>query len=208
MRRALKNFFLHDWYTPLFTLAGAGLLIMASSRLAFALVTAAALLWVYNAAAAALFFGQPWYPSAKTGRTAARIILASFLGCLFLLFLWVTSPLLALETSAVILLVPCYASISPLFDKADGSNIATLLLKSSFEAGSLGLLIIAFALIREPVGFMSLSLPGGRQGIIELFSPVDENGFLPVRIIAGSAGALLLLGYGAALFRGIKKPPR
>ena len=206
MKRALKNFFLRDVYTTLFTLAGAGLLIMASSRLAFALVTATALLWVYNTAMAALFFGRPLYPRTKAGKTAARIILTSFLGSLFLLFLWVTSPLLAMETGSLILLVPCYASTSPLLDKPDDPEIAKLLLKASFEAGSLGLLIIAFALIREPIGFMALSLPGGGRGIIELFSPVDENGFLPVHIIAGSSGALLLLGYGSALFRGVKKP--
>jgi hypothetical protein len=208
MKRAVKNFFLWDVYKPLFTLAGAGLIVMASSRLAFALVTAAALLWVYNATMAALFFGRPVYPKTPMGKVAARITLTSVLGSLFLLFLRVTSPLLAMETACLVLLTPCYVSVSPLFDKPYGSEISSLLLKASLEAGSLGALIVAFALIREPVGFMALSLPGGASGIIELFSPPEGDGFLPVRIIAGSAGALLLLGYGAALFRGRRRPPR
>ncbi len=58
----------------------------------------------------------------------------------------------------------------------------------------------AFALIREPLGFLSLSLPGGAQGIILLFS-FEKEAFLPIHVIASSSGALLLLGYGIGLYR-------
>ncbi|MDR0568245.1 MAG: hypothetical protein LBG87_03465 [Spirochaetaceae bacterium] len=225
MNRLLKTFLFRDLGTPLTTLAGAGIIIMASSRLSFGLTVSAALLWVYNTVAAAVFFAQPFYP--KTGKKMTAILLSSFLGSAFLLILWLYSPLLAIETSYLIILIPCYCVGSPLFaqfssikqtDKQTGAQarqtggadmktaLQKVLMQASREAGSLGILITAFALIREPLGFMSLSLPGGPQGIIELFPGFEGDAFLPIAAASGSAGAFLLLGYGAALFRGLKKP--
>jgi hypothetical protein len=111
-----------------------------------------------------------------------------------------------METGYIVLLAPCCCVASPLFSALGREEFPALLFKTARDAGSLGTLIIAFALLREPIGFMNLSLPGGVQGIIELFPGFDGDSFLPIKIIAGSAGAFLLLGYGTALFRGVKKP--
>jgi hypothetical protein len=67
------------------------------------------------------------------------------------------------------------------------------------EAAVTGALIVILSIIREPLGFLSLSLPGGQHGIIRL--SFESGSFLPIRIIASSAGALLLLGYGVGLYR-------
>jgi hypothetical protein len=75
-----------------------------------------------------------------------------------------------------------------------------VLARSFSEAAALGVLIIGLSLIREPIGFAVLSFPGGAQGIMTPFSAVRE-GFFPIRIAASSAGALILLGDGIALFR-------
>jgi hypothetical protein len=210
MNHPLKTFVFRDLPAPLSTLAGAGLVIMSSSRLSFGLTAAAALLWVYDLTMTVVYFAQPIYP--KIGKNIALILLTSFLGSCFLLLLWLYSPLLALETGYIILLTSCYCVGSPAFarfdqpaGKPDTAEFKKIILKTSLEAGSLGILIIGFALIREPLGFTTLSLPGGPQGIIELFPPFDEDSFLPIGVISGSSGALLLLGYGAALFRNIKK---
>lgn len=205
MNHPLKTFLYRDLYAPLSTLAGVGLIVMSSSRLAFGLVAAAALMWVYNLTMAAVFFARPVYP--KIGKKIILIFLTSVLGSGFLLLLCLVSPLLAMEMAYIILLAPCYAVGSSLFSQQlKSSEISPLLLKASTEAGSIGLLIIAFSLIREPIGFMTLSLPGGVQGLIELFQYFEGDAFLPIKIIPSSAGALLLLGYGAALFRSIRKP--
>ncbi|MDR2485117.1 MAG: hypothetical protein LBD55_06960 [Treponema sp.] len=204
MNHPLKTFLYRDLHAPFSTLAGAGFIVMSSSRLAFGLVAAAALLWVYNLTMAAVFFARPIYPA--IGKKITLIFLTSLLGSGFLLLLWLASPLLAMEMAYIILLAPCYAAGSPLFSQLKSSEISPLLLKASAEAGSIGLLIIAFSLIREPIGFMALSLPGGVQGLIELFQYFEGDAFLPIKIIPSSAGALLLLGYGAALFRSIRKP--
>jgi hypothetical protein len=75
--------------------------------------------------------------------------------------------------------------------------------RALFEAFGLGLLIVAFALIREPLGYMTLSLPGGIWGIIEL--EYDWDFIIPIRVVSSSAGALILLGYATALFQSIRK---
>jgi hypothetical protein len=47
----------------------------------------------------------------------------------------------------------------------------------------------------------TLSLPGGFQGIVELFSARDPEAFVPLRILSVSGGGLLLFGYSTALYR-------
>jgi hypothetical protein len=64
----------------------------------------------------------------------------------------------------------------------------------------LGGVLVALALIREPLGLGSLSIPGGVFGIIELFN-YNRGGIVPLRIISSSTGAFLLVGFGVALVR-------
>jgi len=94
----------------------------------------------------------------------------------------------------IISLVPLFCIGSGVYRKLEEKNLGTVLGTSFTEALAIGILIIIFAVIREPFGFLSLSLPGGSQGIILLFSFETEK-LKPVRLIAGSSGALLLLGY-------------
>jgi hypothetical protein len=178
---------------------------MASSRVAFALVALAALLWVYGLTGLTAFLAKPILP--QQGRRVILLFVSSFLGSLFLLVLWLLSPLLALGSAYLIILSPVCCMGSELFVNLESKTLEEALLKTVFEAASLGGLILAFALIREPLGFMTISLPGGDQGIAELFKGDEGNSFFPVRILASSGGGLLLLGYGAALFRNLKKPP-
>jgi hypothetical protein len=206
MYRRIEHYLLRDSRDPLSTLAGLGLLIMASSRLAFAIVTVGAILWVYGLSVVVVLFARPLLP--KTGRQVVIIFLVSFISSLFLFLFWFICPLLAMGAAYLVVLMPCYCAGSSVLDSSDVSqkdDIKELLFRAFLEAGSLGVLILAFALIREPIGFMALSLPGGTQGIVELFNAADGSSFLPLRIISSSAGALILLGYGVAVFRGVKK---
>jgi hypothetical protein len=72
--------------------------------------------------------------------------------------------------------------------------------RSLMEALVLGGIITALALIREPWGLGSFSVPGGQLGITELLSVADSR-FFPIQVISASAGGLLLLGYVLMLFR-------
>ena len=199
-RKIMPHKYLHSTFSAL---TGVGLLVMAGSRLAFALMTTAGLLWVYILTALIVFFTHPFYP--KIGNKIILISITSLLASAFLLIVWLANPLLAIQVAYLIILIPCYAVASPLFSSINTMKFDSAIIRTVLEAASLGLLITAFALIREPIGFMSLSLPGGAEGIIELFQSRDEDAFLPVRIVAMSSGAFFILAYALALFRNIKK---
>jgi hypothetical protein len=83
-------------------------------------------------------------------------------------------------------------------------EIEDALFKVVSEAMSTGILIAALALIREPLGFGSLSLPGGSGGIVRFFVS-GESAYFPIRIFASSAGALILLGYGITFFNRLRE---
>ncbi|MDR1949542.1 MAG: hypothetical protein LBQ38_09125 [Spirochaetaceae bacterium] len=189
-------------HAPLSTLAGAGLLVMASGRTAYALIALGSLVWVYGLTVLVYCFAKPVFP--KRGIQLALVFLSTFFASLYLLLLTLTSPFLAMETTLIILLAPVSCISSEVVFRLESLDPDEGLARAALEALTLGGLIFALALIREPLGYGSLSLPGGRQGIIELFSGPDEL-FFPVRIIAAAAGALLLLGYGLAVFRYFRK---
>jgi len=188
----------HSDAAPLTCLSGAALLIMASDRLAHAIIATGALVWVYCLSSLAAHSGAKTFP--RWGRTVLLVFLTSFFAGTYLLLLWILSPLCALESFFIVSLIPVFCMVSGVF-----KQLGTLLTEDAFaascsEALIFGALIVIFALIREPFGFLSLSLPGGAQGMILLFSFKTES-FLPIRLIASSAGALILLGYFLGLYR-------
>jgi hypothetical protein len=196
---------------PLSSLACVGLLVMASGRLAFAVTVAFALLWVYSVTTLVVFAANPLLP--KHGRLITFVFLSSFITSLLFVLLWLFSPFLMMSCMYLVALVPCCFIGSNILKESTAPRDAdvprrTLLETVSaafFEALILGGVTIGMALIREPIGYMALSLPGGPQGLIEVFGHSQETDFLPVQVLAGSAGAFLLLGYLVALFSTIKR---
>jgi hypothetical protein len=192
---------------PLSTLAAAGLMIIATSRLAFALAAGGALLWVYTLTALVLGFAKPILP--KKGLPVLQLFLASFWGSLYMLIFHGINPYLGMEITFLLLLCPLCCAGSGICRRIEGLVPQESILKAFLEALVLAVLLIALALIREPLGFGSLTLPGGPQGLVALFSPAASASgspglYFPVRIIAASSGGLLLLGYVLILFRRFK----
>jgi hypothetical protein len=182
-------------------LSGAALLIMASDRLAHAIAATFALVWVYCLSVLTAHSGARFFP--RRGRTAILVFLTSFFAGAYLLLLWLFSPLCALETFFVISIIPMFCIFSEIFGRLETFTLNEALSSSASESLLLGALTVSFALIREPLGYASLSLPGGARGIVLLFS-FDSESFFPVHLIAYSSGALLLLGYFFGLYRYIK----
>jgi hypothetical protein len=108
-------------------------------------------------------------------------------------------------TGFFLVLVPPCCLGSRLFDFSESELTANVFYRALLEAVVLSGIILAFALIREPLGMGSLSFPGGAQGIIEFFGGQDGEAFFPIRFFSVPAGGLLLLGYGIALFRYLRK---
>jgi hypothetical protein len=175
---------------------------MASGRTAFAIVAGGALIWVYGWTVLVAGFGKPILP--QKGRALVFVFLSSFFGSLYLMLLYFINPFLAMESTFLVMLASLSCISGEICRRVDALDPEESISRAVLEALVLALLLIALALIREPLGFGSLSVPGGPQGIIELFS-IDGGVYFPVQIIAGSAGAFLLLGYGLALFHHFRK---
>jgi len=189
--------------SPAAVIPGGCLLVIASGKLAHAVAVLGALAWVYGLTSLVIYAAARILP--RQGRTWLFSFLASFMAGVYLFALWLFSPLCALEVFFAVSLVPVfYIGVSGRFDAPGALSAADSFFSSFFESVSLGVLILAVALIREPLGFVSLSLPGGAQGSVMLFSFRIES-FLPVRLIASSGGALLLLGYFWCLYRFMNK---
>jgi Na+-translocating ferredoxin:NAD+ oxidoreductase RnfA subunit len=184
--------------SPLSCLYGIGLLIMASDRLAHAMTVAGALLWVYCLSTLAVHASAKIIP--RQGKKMLFVFLATFILSFYLLLLWLLSPLCALSMFFVLSLVPIMCVASGILERLETKSLSEKMLESFSASLMLGLLLVIFALIREPFGYLSLSFPGGAQGIILLFS-MEMESFLPVQLIATSSGALLLLGYFYGLYR-------
>jgi hypothetical protein len=187
-------------YAPLSSLTGAALLVIGSSRLAFAVFCTGALLWVYCLTALVFFSSRRFMP--KKGKLVVLLFLSSLICNVYLLLMSFLNPLLVAWTWFFLVLIPPCCVGSGIFEQLDNQDTGDILARVCQEAACLGLLIIAISLIREPLGMGSLSIPGGTWGIIEIFSfGEDGEGFFPIRILSVSAGGLLLLGFGIAVFR-------
>jgi hypothetical protein len=190
--------------SPAAVLPGGGLLIIASGRLAHAVIAVGALVWVYGLTSLVIYTAAKIFP--RHGRAVLISFLASFMAAVYLFILWLLSPLCALETFFAVSLVPVFYMTSGVSKRFEALSAADSFFsfREGFETFSLGVLLMAFALIREPLGFLSLSLPGGAQGSVLLFS-FNVKSFLPVQLIASSGGALLLLGYFWGLYKFMNK---
>ena len=186
-------------YSPLSSLSGAGLLIMASSRFAFALVCAGALLWVYGFTALIYSGARSILPS--KGRIVVLLFLSAFFSGLYALLTSFLNPLLIMACSFFLFLIPPWCLGSGFFESAESADPIETVSRALLEAFIFASIIIAFSLIREPLGMGTISIPGGAQGIAEIFGSRDADAFVPVRILSVSSGGLLLLGYGTALYR-------
>jgi hypothetical protein len=176
---------------------------MASCRLAYAILCAGALLWIYGISVLAVFPARRFFP-----RSGAGLVLAMFCsvsGSLYLLPIWFVNPLLGMEVFFIVNFAALVCLGSGIFERVRTMDPGEAVPRALSEAAVLAFLVIALALIREPLGYLSLSLPGGQRGIVLLFSSGAET-VLPIRIFASSSGALLLLGYGTGLYHYFKNP--
>jgi hypothetical protein len=170
-------------------------MILASTRFSYALIGGMALLWVSILTGLALRI-----PLLSRQGTGIRIALSSFIAGVFILILFLLCPILVLDSLVFLLLCPLYCVSSGVLDRTGTLDLGEAVFHSYMEGMILSAVILILALIREPLGYGTFSLPGGRHGIL---CPVNFAGesYLPVRFLSLSGGAFFLLGYGVALFR-------
>jgi len=202
MNRHIDSHVFWGLKSPFSALTGAGLIIMASGRFAFAIACAAVLAWVYVLTALVFYAARPIMPSG--GRNVILLFLSAFLCGLFILLVSLINPLLIMNTTFFLILIPPFCLSTGFFETIEPTDIFDTVLRSLLEAVSLAGIILAFALVREPLGLGTLSVPSAAYGIKELFNREGSNALIPAQIISVSSGGLLLLGYGTALYRYVR----
>jgi hypothetical protein len=214
---AKKNgitFLFKVFHRPLTVLSVIALLVVSSSRFAFALIAAINLAVVFVLTVLiAESLKRLTFPRQSGGtialfpqenRNIIYVFLATFAGCVFFFVYYCLAPLLALETLFIVLFVPIFACSENIPEKYAALPLPLAIKQCFFESLSFGALTMIVALIREPLGYATLSLPGGRGGIIELFGKEDRFPFA-VEIAALSSGAFLLVGFIMVLFRVLER---
>ena len=164
---------------------------MASGRIDSALICALSLAWIGALTMFAAGAGRKVFPA--RGERAALAFTASFTGLLFFFALWLVSPFAAMESAFFIALCPVFFLGSNLYGRVRAYDTAEMVVQAVSEAFVMGVLVLAAALIREPLGSGSLSIPG--WGVFR-FTGTD-----PLAVLSASSGVLLLLGYALALYR-------
>ena len=198
-------------HSPLGGLAGAGLLIMASARLSWAITVAGSLIFVYGLSSFSYTFlaniiGGKFFPN--RGKKSVYSCISCFWGTIYLFLFWLLCPFAAIEVFFLLMLVPLYCAnctvaiqIS-LLKNTNKTNIdiSEYVTQALSQAAVLSVLIIAFSILREPLSYCSLTFPGTYQGMITIMY-FNENAFFPIGIFSSSAGALLLLGFITCLYQ-------
>jgi Ca2+/Na+ antiporter len=191
-------------HSPLSAFTGTSLIIVASGRIASALVCLAALLWTSALTLLTAGVGRKFLP--QKGRDAVLVFVASFTCFLFYFFVSLVSPFQAMESAFYILLCPVFLLASGLYSRVHEYDAPEMVFQAVSEAFVLGALILALALIREPLGSGSVSLPG--LGLIRFIGGEDQASQAlpePIGLLKFSSGALIILGYGIALYRHRRK---
>ena len=178
-------------HSPLSSLTGTALLIIASGRISFAIICSLALVWVYLFVLIAAKLGGEYFP--QWGRNAVFIFLSSLAAGIFLILLGIFNPVLAMESAFFVFLVPVTFIAGGLYNRVLVYDIGEVVSQALAEALVLGVLILALSLIREPLGFGSISFPG--------FDIIRFARNEPLRFFQASSGALIILGYGIAVYR-------
>jgi len=185
---------------PLSSLACAGLLVISSGRFAYALIAGMALVFVYLFSVLSLSAGR--FLVSDRIRGAVSVVLSACYGAVYLLLISTFSPLLAQETAFFISLAPIVFTASGIADRSYNDSIADAVVRTGSESASILALLMAFALVREPIGYGALSLPG-RDGIAIVFGSKEASAFA-ARAVAIPVGGFLLIGYAVVAFRKLR----
>jgi hypothetical protein len=182
--------------SPISSMSGTALLIIAGSRLSYAISASAALLWVF-------VFSAFVNTASNVRNKMLNVMLSSFAGSLYFFLLYLLNPLFAVETTLVYALVPVFFIGSKFCSSLENSSADEVFQQALYEPLSLAGLTLGFSFVREPLGFATLSIPGGKRGIIELFNTQGQS--YPVQLISSSTGAFFLLACIIVVFRYIDK---
>ena len=205
MNIKLRQRIIEFYSSPILLVTAAPAVVIGTSRLAYSIISAASLLWVYALSVFIVHISKKTFPKGFFFNFIS-LFLFSFVASLFFLLLEICNPLLAMEVFLLVFISPVICFASDIESRTESLTLAEALIGAVSEALLIGIFLIALSIVREPLGFGSLSIPGGAKGIIEFFN-IEEDAF-PIQIISSSGGALFLLGYILFIVRLIKPKKR
>jgi electron transport complex protein RnfE len=127
-------------------------------------------------------------------RLPARLLLASALVSAAQRFLWALAPTLG---AGLGIYLPLLAVNCLLLGSAGARSVSQGALEAAGRGAAFAAALVCLALVREVLGAGTITLfPVGHFGGV-----VSIRGLPPARVLAAAPGALLLLGYAAAVVR-------
>jgi len=187
--------------SPLAQVSYIPVLLGASSRLSIAIMCSAALFCVYIQSSVTILVTTRFIPT--TFKLYIHVLICSFWALAYGLVEYLFSPVLFYETQFPLVFTAVLYMISGLGQSIEVDRISNAMKKTVVQAMVVGFIILTFALIREPFGFGSLSLPT-RDGISEILTS-ELSADLAFRSIATTSGGLILLGFVIGFYRIVKE---
>ncbi len=189
----------HPWgvHSPLMSLSGLALIAAASSRLSYSLQAWLLLFCVYGFTLPIIKWGKPIIP--EKYKTAITIMTVTFAASLFYLFMSMINPVSALELNFIVFLVPVTFLGSRIVERTDHLPPEEGVIRGLKEVLTLGGIIAAVSIIREPLGYGTLSFPFASSTVNILSDAIQERAVL--QVFAAPAGGFILTACLIALVR-------
>ncbi|AEJ19426.1 hypothetical protein [Gracilinema caldarium] len=188
-------------HSPLAQLSYIPFLLGASSRLSIAIMSSAALSWVYMLSSATILVTNRFIPSIFT--SFIHVLICSFWSLVFGLIVYFFSPVLFYEMQFPLIFTAVLYIISGIGNSLEVDTLSNAMKKTVIQTLVVSFIILIFALIRETFGFGALSLPT-REGISEILTS-EISSDLAIRSIAATSGGLMLLGFIIGFYRIIRE---
>jgi hypothetical protein len=206
------------FHNPLSTFSALALYITASSRLSYAIIASLIVIFVYVFSVCVYFGIVKWMaaislkrgeefsilPHTNNADNASKlyisVLISTFASGLFYIIFRIINPLLAIETQAFFVFIPIIFCAQDVMSRLSELPFPQNLSKCLKESVCICFVLIVLSFFREPLGYGTLSIPGSKAGIIELFNGGKISNF-SIEIMSLSSGAFILLGLIFAFFK-------
>ncbi len=187
--------------SPLMSLTGLALIVSASSRLSFSITVSLLLVGIYAVTLLVIQVCKSIIP--EKFKTVIVIMAVTFISSLLYLLITLISPVSALELYFMVFLIPVTFLSSNIVKRVERLSQAEGILQGIKEALTLGLIIIAVSLIREPLGYGTLSIPIMDRTVNLLPDAIRDR--VAFQVFAASPGVFIIVAYLIGLMRLISR---
>jgi hypothetical protein len=184
-------------HSPLMSLTGIALIIAASARLSTSIIVFFLLTIIYTITLSIVHAGKSIIPAKY--KTAIVIMIVTFISSLLYFFIVLIDPISSMELYFIVFLIPITFLSSHLETKTSYLSAGEEILLGAKQASILGGIIIAISMIREPLGYGTLSLPFSNKSLYLLPESIQEQAVL--QVFSAPIGGFIISACFIALVR-------